>query len=497
MFTLLRYVVPGIVLLSLSTVPIPRNTAPYASSAREVAGYFQSLAFVESGLGAFTYVTLQESDAGLHLYSALASPLVSLGYVEGGRLVSIAAAMAAAVTIAYITGQFWGRVAAAVAPAFLLANPYFFRYAWGVVPEAVSVALTAGAIAAMLRYDATLRDRWFLAALALAGMGITNHTWEAVVGLPLAVVLAWRRDWAKFAALIAFIPLMVLLVEFIAGLQSNPVDTAEYAVTNTGLGIFFTVTWWQGWTTAFVSWPGSLFFYAQRWHFLGAFVALGYWSWTLSRRRNMASAVVLGWLLSGLAVPALLPGGVIHLSFLWGLIAPLTITLAHASTRVHSRLVRARSAATAEMAVRLAIVILVGFTVLNAAVVEGGAVTDSPFPYLNDDDVKRSLTDAEHTDAIEAGLAIRESNVEDVSEVVFVGPWQAGSSASMYRSGVVRVLVYSGLQVREQDPRLTDEDGPIRWASSIDRVRDCQLAVVLAPDGSVSVSPCRPSGGVR
>lgn len=80
---------PLVALVPLLDEPVPSKF----QSVREIANYYQSLAVVRSGLSSYTYVTLQETDAAVHLYSVLSSPLVALGYVEAGRLVSALAAL--------------------------------------------------------------------------------------------------------------------------------------------------------------------------------------------------------------------------------------------------------------------------------------------------------------------------------------------------------------------------------------------------------------------
>lgn len=75
---ILKYI-PGIVLIPLLTAPLPMSY----HTAREIAGYFQALAFLRDGILSYTYLTPKENLSGLHLHSVLSSPLVGFGYIEG------------------------------------------------------------------------------------------------------------------------------------------------------------------------------------------------------------------------------------------------------------------------------------------------------------------------------------------------------------------------------------------------------------------------------
>lgn len=185
---LFRYL-PALALLPLLTRAIPTAHG----GVREIASFYQSLALIQTGIDSFTFITLQETDAGLHLYSMLAAPLVAGGYLEAGRLVSAVAAVMAAISLGFVAGELYGDNGRLLAVPALFLNAYFFRYAWSLEPEALSVALTVGCVAATLRYVSTDNRRYFIVSMILLILGILNHSWEATIALPVVAIL-WYED---------------------------------------------------------------------------------------------------------------------------------------------------------------------------------------------------------------------------------------------------------------------------------------------------------------
>jgi hypothetical protein len=119
--------VPVVSVIPLLTVELPVTH----HQAREIAGYYQSLGLIRLGIESFFIQTPSESfSSGLHLHSVFSSAFLSLGYYEGGRLVSLVFAIVAVTAVAYISVQFVGIRVALLAPLFLWAHPFFLRSAY-------------------------------------------------------------------------------------------------------------------------------------------------------------------------------------------------------------------------------------------------------------------------------------------------------------------------------------------------------------------------------
>lgn len=93
-------------------VPLPLANS---HGLREIAGYFQSLALLRTGLESYTFVTPFESRSALHLHSLLSVPFLAVGYVEAGRLVSLLSAIAGAYVVGLITKKLHSTEAAVFA----------------------------------------------------------------------------------------------------------------------------------------------------------------------------------------------------------------------------------------------------------------------------------------------------------------------------------------------------------------------------------------------
>ncbi|MFC6787138.1 glycosyltransferase family 39 protein [Halobaculum halobium] len=485
-FRLVRYL-PVAFLIPLLTTKIPLSLSP----AREYAGYYQAFAFIRDPIQSFTYITLQESDAALHLSSILASPLVALGYVEGGRLVSFGATVVAAVCLAVVAKELFGRRVALLAPVALLANPYFIRYSWTIYPESVSVATTVAALAAILKYIRTSDEKWFYVSIAVALLGITNHSWEAIIGLPLVIVLLWRSEWKKITTTTIAIFSMVGMMFIATGFQPNPAETMKYAVINTGPGLLWSGEWWSRWFQVINRWPMPPYFAAHRLHMLLAFPTIGFWSWT-ARQRELGPDVMVGWLISGLTIPFFLPGGVNHSYYLWGLMAPMSLTAAALVGQIVDKIEQERTKGSAQACLRV-IAIFAVIVASGSIVVHEGSL--GPTQDAVDNFAYPASGPAGYTGGVALGRELKAHGVESRSDVVFVGNWSYNSFNGFYRGDAVRILTYSGVPMngtwhygavpgaRETSPELVDSKTQVN--------RDhCEAMVIRYNNGSTTVDGC-------
>lgn len=485
---------PSLGLLPLLAVPIPRGH----HAAREVAGYFQTLALLRDGVGSYGYVTLAESDAALHLYSVLSTPFVAVGYVEGGRLVSAVAAVCAALLLGYIAAQFYGEVAGVLAVAGLWANPYFLRFAWGVTPEATGIALVTGSVAAAVRYDATDDGRWFGVALVLLALGITNHGWEAVVALPVAAVVLHRREWLRAGSVFAVAGLTLALVDAIVALQPTGADTGSYLLGQSGSLLVFSVDWWAFWLAPVTEFPSSPFQLSRTVLFFGALVAVAIVGSGAFRPRGRAETVLAAWLLSGLAIPFALPGGaMIHYYYLWAVVPPLTVALAALGSLVHGIVVDATGVdSRTVLRLVLCVVVVAGFVNVGVGGVRPVPSTDEGTPVTLEYQVDTTPDDLAPGEAERAGRTVRQYGVDRANAIVFVGNWTGwvDGYGDYYRSGVVRVMVYSdtvvrGVWHRERVSASATVDAP-RFAASNASVGDCHVTVHRRDTGTAFVRRC-------
>jgi hypothetical protein len=179
------YGLPFLVMLPLLTSPI----SMWYHAQREGAGYFQALAFTRLGIDSFSTLTPVESLSSLHLHSLLSAPLIELGYVEGGRLISLLAAIVAVILVGRIGYELSGREVALLAPGILLIHPLFLTHSYAFMPETLSIALTTGCLLATIRYVNHDDTRYIYAAITCFALGVANHMWEATILLPVVVYL--------------------------------------------------------------------------------------------------------------------------------------------------------------------------------------------------------------------------------------------------------------------------------------------------------------------
>lgn len=436
LYRLLRFA-PVLTLLPLLTVAVPASYLP----SREIAHYFQALAFAQDGLQSYGYVTARESGAALHVYSLILTPFVELGYTVAGRYVSALAALGASILLAYIGRELFNSNAGFLAPLLLWANPFFYRFAWAYMPDALSIFFTVAAVASMLRYTRTSDRRWFLTSSAVLVLGIANHGWEATIVLPIVVLLFLHQKRTQTVAYTGLAVAAIAAVKYLVSLQSLPTTGNGYLVTNTGFSIYLTSEFWLG----VVTMPYSPFYLGHSLLFYPGLLAFAYWLFNWRRGVTpTTSAVMAAWIVSGLAIPFAFPGGLLHHYYLWALIAPVTLTAAAILPRIIESIRLISGEFTAAPVVRGLVVVLVCWTAVLGFGFEFGAITGASGapPAVGDRHADSSVPPAE---AVAAGNQLADVEVTDPNDIVFVSP----ESNRLNRQTIYRVLVHGDVLLRD------------------------------------------------
>lgn len=489
-----RMVTWGVVLLpTLFILPLLLRPLPIdLHAAREVATYFQALSFARDPIQSFTYVSLQESSASIHLYSILASPLVALGYVEGPRLISFVGAIAATLLIAIISEDEWGRPAGAISIGVLWLNPYFIRYSWGAYPEAISLATTSAAVLAILKYLKSGDSKFYTLSLVMVLLGISNHGWEGVISIPIAMLLLHHRKWLQ-AILIPTISALGLAVNsFLTSLQPNPASAIEsYAIFSVGPKILLQPEWWDRYLEAFTRWGGMpAYFTAQRWHFWISILVVIVWGVLYITERDWRHLLIASWGLSGLAIPFGLPGGIVHSYYLWNTIPPITLALTHFVMLIYDETVDSPGGLRQNEVLLPLLLLFAALSATTIAVHEVGVKSDGT---VETNWGSAGLLDVKQGEAISAGRKLKDQGVDNFDRVAFVGDWNASSFAEYYRSGAVRAIIYSDILANG-----TWHSGAISggsttiptYSQNVSNLGDCDTALVLNENRSVNVLSC-------
>lgn len=480
-------VLPAVALSGALAHPLP---AP-GGHAREIAGYFQALAFLNDPLRSFTYLTPEESLSALHLHSILSTPIIALGFPQGGRLVSLFGALVAVILLSILGQRLTGddRVAL-LAPALLWIHPLFQLFASRMWPETLSITLTVGALVAYAAHTTADHRRWLAVSYATFALAITTHLWELTILLPLVAWSLWRRDWFAATGYLLVGGATVAVVEAVKHLQPNPGSFMARVVWRNP-ELLTSPDWWirSSLHPVAVSITVTLPL---------AILAAGgcaYWAY---RTRRTHPVVLSSWLAAGASIALLLPAGYNHVYYNWNLLAPLAILGAIGLARALDAL----KPVLDDRHIRFAPNVVAVFLTLTA-VTYGAVFVVELGPNLVDnavgDDISRldaagGVADGE---AVAAGRQIQQASVENASEIVFVGEWGQNSGLEYfgrptppyYRTPVLsRVLIYSDVLVREHAINQSNAEGP-RFTSASQSVQECSVKVVRANE-TIDVQRC-------
>ncbi|WP_225332974.1 ArnT family glycosyltransferase [Halomicrobium urmianum] len=469
---LLVAVAPVAVLAPVLTIPLPELD----HAGVEIASYYQTFALVEDGLASYTYLTPLETGAGVHVYAWLSAPLFAAGVTEAGRVVSLLAAVGSALLVWGIGRQLLDWRAGTVAAALLWLHPLFARFATRWYPEALGIFLTVAAAYAALRDEGGAL--WYGLALAALALGIGNHLWEASVALPVTVLYLRRRALARAGGVVAATGLSVGAVEAVQSLQPAGASLVEsYSVWNHP-GFLLRVDWlFRDELTLATPLEAAVSLTVPL-----SLVAVAALAVAAIRDPTEPRLLLLSWLVSGLTILVLLPRGWrYHDYYLWALLAPLALSGGLALALAVDRLA-AREAVPADAAAELVAVALVCSALFYGAAFElgrTGADRHSEIDWARGEEFR------------DGGAELAAHDVDDASEVAFVGEWHFDDVPPTYldRPDVVRVLMYGEVPVEGR--KLANASGsPQLVGESATNASECTVAVIRNSSG-VHAVPCR------
>jgi 4-amino-4-deoxy-L-arabinose transferase-like glycosyltransferase len=400
----------------------------------------------------------------------LSSPFVAAGYIEAGRLISLIAAVAAALLVSYTAAEVAGETAGLLAPAALWCHPYFIRSAYGFIPETLSIALTVGAIACTLRYTKTNNERWWYGSVIVLCIAVTNHMWEAVVLLPIVALLIYNGKiyYASITAILTV--LTVLVVRKIVSQQPRLTGLSQYTVFSDGVHIIFSADWlFRG--SSF----NSVFQRSYAILLPAALILCGVWIAIFVKKRRQLPLLMSTWLLSGISIPVLMAKGqTVHSYYEWAVYAPIAISVAIGLSAIINRAVTITS--IKKTALMGACIVILLTPMAGFVIIEQEFVNSSP-------------RDATSEDIDFVTEEIRESDINSVEDLTIQGDWT--SYGTMRSSGISRMLVYSELSTKNTWIFRQSEPGAPTILTLNEPAPDrCELLIKKSDNGEWSVSEC-------
>jgi 4-amino-4-deoxy-L-arabinose transferase-like glycosyltransferase len=382
--------------------------------------------------------------------------------------VSFLAAIAAVTIVSWISIQLLdGYLPGLLAAGFLWIHPVFVRHSYAYMPDTLSIALTAGAVAATLKYTRTRERRWFGFLLVLLTLGITNHMWEATVLLPIVVILGLQKAWKEVVGATLTTVLTAGLTWSITELQSKGASTltsGQYPI-HENPGLLLSADWWL---RPLSSHP---FIIASALTVPLAVLLVVGWIFYYLRSRDHRALILAAWLSSGLVIPVLLPGGyLIHESYyIWAILAPLAVSCAFLTYSLIDRLALLGNPRSAAIALSLALIVAAS---AYGLIFELGALAGTGVPVVSSIGGPAGPPPAvDSGEAVAAGYDIRQAGIVDPHNIVFQNEWKpryADPTTS-------RVLIYSGVLIKERQVSSSSTLGPRFTTQPPD---DCGVLVV-------------------
>jgi hypothetical protein len=463
-----------------STAVVPFLFSPFPGTYhthRAIAGYFQALAYWRDPLGQFFYNTPAENLSSIHFHSLLSAPFVGAGFFQGGRLVSLLAAIMASIVVMHITSILIAPRVAPVAGGLLWAHPLFLKFASGFMPEALSIFLTSAALLLLLRgYDS---DRWSLRAggVLLLVPAISTHFWEAAILLPLVALAASYRDWATTAALGVVGSLTIIVNWHVTNLQPSSPNSLvrRYALWQDPTVLLSTQRFWFETARPNTLSLGNILIVTLIASVLACVALLA----RTIRRRDQSDFILFCWLASGLSVPILLANGYLyHNYYQWGLLAPLSVAGAAITHSIGPRLTESvRQLRVVNY--RSLVVGLIAVSLIFSFSFQLGLFAGTGAPALERQGAINYIGDVEYSDLVEAGHQVR-SRTDDPSDIVFVGDWGDGNHFGQSRH-MSTILIHSRLHITTRGPSNVQpwfSSGGPRYYPNRSTVADCDVAVI-------------------
>lgn len=469
-------IAPALFVFPALWAPIPHRFHGH----REVAGYFQALAYWRDPLGQFFYNTPAENLSAIHLHSILSAPLVGLGYTRGGRVVSLLAAVAAAVVVGYLAATLVSSRVAPLAAAAVWAHPLFLNLAGGFMPETLSILLTSGALYLLLcghRHDSAAMT---VGAVLLLVPAISTHLWEASILLPLLVLAAVRRQWRVVAALPLIGGGTVAANWYLTNLQpSSPRSLVRRYVLWQDPSVLLSTQrfWFETATSDLLSLGNALVV-----SFLVAVVLCFVFLLRAVRTRDTSQLVLASWFASGLSVPVLLANGYLwHNYYQWATVAPLAVGIAALMDALLTRLVPPTDSIPVPTPEHIAVGLVV-LSLVWSLTFQIGAFAGTGLPGLSASPTFASPGEVEHSDLVEMGDTVADQGVDNHSEIVFVGDWGRPNSNHFGQfPDMATVLIHSGLLIKTRGPSNVQpwfESGGPRYYQNRSTVENCTVMLV-------------------
>lgn len=451
--------------------------APIPYSGVEFAGYFESLSFVRDGLESYTYLIPSESTASIHLHALIASPLVALGFEQGGRLISLLAVIGTVAAVIHLGTHWYGQRAGLLAGALLWAHPLTMRFASTWYTQGLSMFLTTVAIVVAVHDKENPSLRRYASVLGLLIAGIATHRWEVIIAFPLAVIY-FRDNLYKVIGVALTGIGMVAFVEWVKSLQSIGSVAGGFSVFSNPDSLL-SLNMISGWGTLE---PGvNLGFFIGYIIPLTAIslVVIGY-MW--HRERQSYHVYHVSWFASGLSIPVLLPLGYqLHFYYVWGLLVPLALAggliISRTIDVVDSHGILQKNISTKSC--------LVSLIVISLVISSLGLGTFPAAIYIDGEPVKTG-------ELQEAGREVESLGVTNSSDITFVGPWGYDGSCQYWNchNGITRVVIYADLLPKQRTMRPSEPETP-NFANETQDVSDCVAMVIYnRSNQSARVQPC-------
>lgn len=480
-------IAPATAILPFLWAPIPGGYHNH----REVAGYFQALAYWRDPLGQFLYNTPAENLSSIHFHSFLSAPLVGVGFPQGGRAVSLLAAVFTTIIIGYITAIVVSRRVAPVAAAALWAHPLFINFAGAFMPETVSILLTSGAILLLLLGYQKDSPLFIAGSVVILLPAISTHLWEATILFPLVILAAYHRQW-KVAAIYSIVGCGTVAANWhLTNLQpSSPRSLMRrYALWQDPTILLSTEKFWLETATPKLLSLGNILALT-----LIGTVILCIGLLIRGIQTGNRTPILLGtWFASGLSIPILLANGYLwHNYYLWAIPAPLSVTIAAGVEVLIPRFQTAINSIPVP-GQKSFIVMFVTVSLVWSLTFQLGVLAGTGVPVLDQRGVVESQGGADYETLVAAGKTVGEANVENQSMIVFVGDWGRRNSNHFGQfPRMSTVLIYSGLDVRTRGPsnvRPWFSSGGPRYYQNQSEVSDCEV-LIIKNDSQVSIESC-------
>lgn len=420
----LRYLVT----LPYLTRPIPASYHP----GNEAVVTSAALLRYRYGLAALQVVAPLEGRVEARLHSWLTVPLLALGYVEGGRLVSWVVSLASLVVLFFIGRQGWDTRIGALGTFLLAVSPAFSLFSYHILPENLSILFTSLAVLLAMLPSPLTRWRGGL-LLAVFTLGALNHIWETAILLPLLILLYRKRAWSWMVGLLALgvlvsgVNILVFGTNYFQVPLSQQHHIRQYSFLHNA-DLFLSPRWWLP-----VDRVGSFPNLVASGYFLLALGGVLYAAYRWLRGDGDDRTLLLAsWLVAGLVPIFLLPRHYIsHDYSVWGTLVPVSLGLAIVADRVVERLDS-----------RLVALLLFGGALVGIAfpIVAERRLQDQPYPLSE----KLAVREA----GFELSRYLAASGIEPDEIVLLVEPDHATETARYYFSVHPRLaafLLYAGV----------------------------------------------------